>query len=90
LLRLRANLGFRIHVLVRPGAHGDVVVLFLISIMSAGTEFRESKKTTQFRALMEQMKAQWQDLPAGSFSSAGTNINTLILRVWADGRARSY
>ena len=63
---------------------------FLISIMSAGTEFRETKKATQFRTLMQQMKAQWQDLPAGSFSSAGTNINTLTLRVWADGRARSY
>jgi type I restriction-modification system DNA methylase subunit len=62
---------------------------FLVSIMSAGTEFRETKKATQFRALMEQKHAQWQDLPAGSFSSVGTNINTLILRLWNNGR-RSF
>lgn len=59
---------------------------FLVAVMSAGTEFRETKKAKAFRALMEKMKARWTDLPPGSFSSVGTNINTVILKVWNDGR----
>jgi hypothetical protein len=57
----------------------------LVAIMSAGTEFRETKKSAAFRALMQKMNAQWEDLPAGSFSEAGTNVNTLFLRVWKNG-----
>lgn len=64
---------------LKPGGH-------LMAIMSAGTEFRETKKAQAFRNLMEQKKARWRDLPAGSFSSAGTNCNTLIVRFWNDGR----
>ncbi|WP_084302707.1 DUF4942 domain-containing protein [Bradyrhizobium sp. WSM2254] len=59
---------------------------FLIAIMSAGTEFRETRKAVAFRALMQKMRARFDDLPAGSFSAAGTNVNTLMLRVWKDGR----
>lgn len=51
----------------------------LTAIMSAGTEFRETRKSTAFRALMAEMGAEWSDLPAGSFSSVGTNVNTIIL-----------
>ncbi|MDR6954170.1 hypothetical protein J2X65_003538 [Ancylobacter sp. 3268] len=58
----------------------------LIAVMSAGTEFRETRKSIAFRALMEKMKAVWDDLPAGSFAEAGTYVNTMILRVWKDGR----
>jgi hypothetical protein len=58
----------------------------LVAIMSAGTEFRETRKSVAFRALMEKMGARWRDLPAGSFSSVGTNVNTVILRVWNDAR----
>lgn len=59
---------------------------FLTAIMSAGTEFRETRKSVAFRALMQKMNARWSDLPAGSFSSVGTNCNTIIVRVWNDGR----
>ncbi len=59
---------------------------FLCAIMSAGTEFRETRKSVAFRALMEKMQASWRDLPPGSFSASGTNCNTIILRVWKDGR----
>lgn len=58
----------------------------LTAIMSAGTEFRDTKKSVAFRALIERMKGRWSDLPAGSFSSVGTNVNTVILRVWNDAR----
>jgi predicted RNA methylase len=59
---------------------------FLIAIMSAGTEFRETRKSTRFRELMTERRAKWRDLPAGSFASVGTYINTLYLKVYADGR----
>lgn len=51
----------------------------LTAIMSAGTEFRETKKAIAFRALMEELKADWYDLPPNSFSEVGTNVNTLIV-----------
>lgn len=60
----------------------------LVAIMSAGTEFRETKKAIAFRTLMEKQGARWEDLPAGSFSEVGTHVNTVILRVYKDrGRA---
>lgn len=62
----------------------------LVAIISAGTEFRETRKSIAFRALMEKMNASWTDMPAGSFSSVGTNCNTVILRVWKDGRRHYY
>jgi hypothetical protein len=58
----------------------------LVAIMSASTEFRETKKSVAFRALIEKMHGQFSDLPAGSFSSVGTNVNTITLKVFKDGR----
>lgn len=58
----------------------------LLAIMSAGTEFRTTKKSVAFQALMTRMNGRFFDLPAGSFSDQGTNVNTVILRVYADGR----
>lgn len=62
----------------------------LVAIMSAGTEWRETKKARAFRDRMESMRARWRDLPAGSFSSVGTNVNTVIVRVWNDGREQPW
>lgn len=62
----------------------------LVAIMSAGTEFRETRKSIAFRALMQKMGAWWRDLPEGSFASSGTYVNTIVLRVWKDGRRQSY
>ncbi|MEQ9153494.1 MAG: DUF4942 domain-containing protein [Bauldia litoralis] len=61
----------------------------LVAIMSAGTEFRETRKVTHFRALMNRLNARWRDLPAGSFASVGTYVNTLYVSAWKNGR-RSY
>jgi hypothetical protein len=60
---------------------------FLTAIMSAGTEFRETRKSVAFRAMIEKLNGKFRDLPAGSFSSVGTNVNTLYLRVFKDGRS---
>jgi predicted RNA methylase len=62
----------------------------LVSIMSASTEFRETRKSIAFRELIEKMHGRWRDLPAGSFASVGTNVNTVVLRVWNDSRTQSY
>ncbi len=62
----------------------------LVAIMSAGTEFRETKKARAFRDRMAAMNAKWRDLPPGSFSEVGTNVNTVILRVWKDGRNQQW
>ncbi len=61
----------------------------LTAIMSASTEFRETRKSVAFRALMDKMRATWRDLPVGSFASVGTQTNTIILRVWNDSRTQS-
>lgn len=51
----------------------------LFAIMSAGTEFRETKKAVAFRALVEANGGSFRDLPPGSFRESGTNVNTVIL-----------
>lgn len=61
----------------------------LVAIMSAGTEFRETKKAIAFRALMESKGAEWNDLPPGSFAESGTYVNTGILAVSMDGTKAS-
>ena len=50
----------------------------LVAIMSAGTEFRETKKTQAFRRIMETRGGYFRDLPPGSFAESGTYVNTLI------------
>lgn len=56
----------------------------LVAIMSAGTEFRNTKKSEAFRELVAGMSTdRWertfQDLPARSFSEVGTNCNTITI-----------
>jgi predicted RNA methylase len=58
----------------------------LIAIMSAHTEFAESRKAAAFRDYIARLNGKFSDNPAGSFSSVGTNVNTLTLRVWKNGR----
>lgn len=62
----------------------------LCAIMSAGTEFRETKKAIAFRALMTKLNAKWRDLPPASFSEVGTYVNTVMVRVRADGGGSRY
>jgi hypothetical protein len=49
--------------------------------MSAGTEFRETKKSVAFRAIVEKHGGVFLDLPPASFASVGTNVNTVILHL---------
>jgi len=59
----------------------------LVAIMSAGTEFRETKKASAFRGLViDKLKGSFRDLPPGSFAEVGTYVNTVILKVRKDGK----
>lgn len=53
----------------------------LVSVMAAGVEFREDRKTVAFRAMVERFGGRFYDLPAGSFSDVGTNVNTVLVRI---------
>lgn len=62
----------------------------LVAIMSAGTEFRDTRKSTAFREHINKLGGRMQELPAGSFSSVGTNVNTILVRVYKDGHGQNY
>lgn len=55
------------------------------AILPAGVEFRDNAKSVAFRELVKKHKIGWgdgfEDLPPGSFSESGTQINTVIVRL---------
>ena len=52
---------------------------FLLSIISAGIEFRETRKAAAFRKLLDSKKGWMMDLPTGSFAEVGTHVNTILI-----------
>lgn len=50
----------------------------LVSVMSAGVTFRQDKRATEFRALVESRGGRIEPLPDGAFKSSGTMVNTVI------------
>lgn len=50
-----------------------------LAIMSAGTEFRETRKAAAFRKLVADNGGAFEDMPAGSFAEVGTYVNTVIV-----------
>ena len=55
----------------------------LASVMSAGVEFREDRKTADFRAQVERYGGHFSDLPPESFAESGTRVNTVIVKIRA-------
>lgn len=52
----------------------------LVAVMPAGAEFAEGRRADALRAALDRgVRTRWQDLPPGSFASAGTNVNTSLL-----------
>lgn len=51
----------------------------LVAVMSAGIEFRETAKSTFFRAFVDELGGQFLSLPEGAFKSSGTMVRTVIL-----------
>ncbi|TIR63555.1 MAG: hypothetical protein E5X28_01220 [Mesorhizobium sp.] len=62
----------------------------LAAIMSAGTEFRETRKAIAFRVLIEKLNGQFRYLPHGSFAEVGTYVNTVTVKLWKDGRKNYF
>lgn len=60
---------------------------WLLAIMSAGIEYRETRKSAAFRKLLDSRKGWMTDIPAGSFASVGTNVNTMLVGI---GISRSW
>lgn len=51
----------------------------LVSVMSAGIEFRENAKSNFFRTFVEEMGGRFILLPEGAFRSSGTMVRTIIV-----------
>ena len=65
----------RAYDLLRPGGR-------LIAIVPAGFAYRRQDKTsTRLRDLVTELGSEWEDLPEGSFTSAGTQARTVLLRI---------
>ena len=59
---------------LRPGGR-------LVSIMSAGIDFRTNALTIDFRKWLADHEGSITRLPAGSFKPSGTDVNTVIVQV---------
>jgi len=53
----------------------------LVSVMSPSFEFRNDRKSTEFRAWLEEIGATWENLPDGSFKASGTGVSTRLLTI---------
>lgn len=51
----------------------------LVSVMSPSFTFRQDSRTVAFRSFLDDMEAETEVLPEGSFKSSGTGINTVIV-----------
>ncbi len=51
----------------------------LVAIMSPGPFFRKDRKAQMFRAWVEDLGGEVEDLPAGSFAESGTGVNACLL-----------
>lgn len=51
----------------------------LVAIMSAHTEYSETRKAKNFHKLIADNRGKIHDLPAGSFKESGTNVNTICV-----------
>ena len=59
----------------------------LVSVMAPGFEFRQDRKSADFRAWLEEIGASWENLPDGSFKTSGTGVSAKLLVIHRDDRA---
>lgn len=59
---------------LRPGGR-------LVSVMSAGTGFRENRKAVEFRAWLARHGGRFAPLPADAFRASGTSVQTCLISV---------
>lgn len=56
----------------------------LVAIMSPGHTFRQTAKARTFRALLEEAGELVAENGAGAFKASGTDVNTVIIKLYAD------
>lgn len=59
------------YALLRPGGR-------LISVMSPGFTFRQNRKSTEFRRLVDD-RGTYEELPDGAFKESGTGVRTVLV-----------
>lgn len=60
--------------LLKPGG-------VLVSVASAGTKFRTDRRTSEFREWLATLGGEIDDLPPGSFSDEGTDVQTVLVTI---------
>lgn len=51
----------------------------LVSVMAPGFQFRQDRKSAEFRTWLDQMGAHIEDLPSESFKASGTSVSTKLV-----------
>lgn len=74
---LQADIKHTLHAMrfLKPGAP-------LVTVMSAGIKYRNTKLATAFRELVERSGGSIEDLPQGSFSESGTEAFTVLVKLY--------
>ena len=60
--------------MVKPGGR-------LVAVMSAGVTFRQDRRTSDFRALVERHGGSIEALPDDSFAQSGTGVRTVLVTI---------
>ena len=59
---------------LRPGGR-------LISVASAGVRYRKDKPYVALRERLDELEAEVEDLPDGTFEAEGTSVRTVLIKV---------
>lgn len=67
------------HAFLRPGGR-------LVSVASAGVDFREDRRSREFRSWVAELGGTIKPLPEGSFRASGTDVRTVVVQIPGGGR----
>lgn len=74
---LQADIKHTLHAMgfLKPGAP-------LVTVMAAGIVFRNTKLAQSFRDLVARTGGHIEELPQGTFSESGTNVSTVMVKLY--------
>jgi type I restriction-modification system DNA methylase subunit len=62
------------YALLRPGG-------IVVSVCTPGFQYRQDARSRAFKAWLEDLDAEIQELPEGAFAPSGTNVRTLAIKI---------